>query len=54
MSHNNIEQKEYKRDYNNNIQTIIPKIKVPKIKFQGVKIYIPKRFSEKREILSKH
>ena len=50
----NIEQKEYKRDYNNNIHTIIPKIKVPKIKFQGVKIYIPKRFSEKREILSKH
>ena len=50
----NIEQKEYKRDYNNNIQTFIPKIKVPKIKFQGVKIYIPKRFSEKREILSKH
>jgi len=50
----NIEQKEYKRDYNNNIQTIIPKIKVPKIKFQGVKIYIPKRFSERREILSKH
>ncbi len=50
----NIEKKEYKRDYNNNIQIILPKIKVPKIKFQGVKIYIPKRFSEKREILSKH
>jgi len=45
---NNIEQKEYKRYHNTNIQTIIPKIKVPKIKFQGVKIYIPKRFSEKR------
>lgn len=50
----NIEQNEYKWDYNNIIQTIVPKIKVPKIKFQGVKIYIPKRFSEKREILSKH
>ena len=50
----NIEQKEYKRDNNNNIQTIIFKIKVPKIKFQGVKIYIPKRFNEKRKILSKN
>jgi len=45
----NIEQKEYKRDHNNTIQTIIPKIKVPKIKFQGVKIYIPKRIVRKEK-----
>ncbi len=44
-----IEPEEYKRAFNNNIQTIIPKITVPKIKFQGVKIYIPKRFSERKE-----
>ena len=45
-NNHNIEQKECKRDYNNKIQIIIPKIKVPKIKFQGVKLYIPKRFNE--------
>ena len=44
-----LENEEIKVYNNYKIQTIIPKIKVPKIQFHGVKIYIPKRFSEKTE-----
>ena len=44
-----LENEEIKVYNNNKIQTIIPKIIVPKIQFHGVKIHIPKRFSEKTE-----
>ena len=47
-----ITQEETKGYQYDNMQTFIPKIKVPKIQFHGVKIYIPKRFREKREIIS--
>ncbi len=44
-----LENMVYKDD---KIQTIMPKINVPKIKFHGVKIYIPKIVKEKRKILN--
>lgn len=47
-----ITQEEIKGYHYNNMLTFIPKIKVPKIQFHGVKIYIPKRFREKRENIS--
>ena len=47
-----ITQEEIKRYHYDDMQTFIPKIKVPKIQFHGVKIYIPKRFREKRENIS--
>ncbi len=47
-----ITQEETKGYQYDNMQTFIPKIKVPKIQFHGVKIYIPKRFREKREIMN--
>ncbi|NVM35165.1 MAG: carbonic anhydrase [Candidatus Lokiarchaeota archaeon] len=43
------ESKEYDREI---IHMIIPKIKVPKIKFHGVKIYIPKNYNNKKEIVN--
>lgn len=45
-----IEPDEFNMHYDNKVQTILPKIRTPKIQFHGVKIYIPKIIREKRKI----
>ncbi len=45
-----IELDDMKDKLKNNNSTIIPKISIPKIQFHGVKIYIPKIYTEKRKI----